>query len=143
MNVYTGAVKRHAFVGFVFAFNLLLGNVCLLGTAYAANPAEDPAQELLSREVPMSFNVVTCTWVKTDDGWQPTPDSPCASGKCLKKSTPDTRCLFAMLSVEMPAQIPTAFADDSIDATGMFAAVTQPIESPPPYPGLHSTVMRL
>lgn len=135
-------VKRHAFVGLAFVLNILLSNVCLIGTAYGAQPADSPAQHMLSREVPMSFNVVTCTWVKTDDGWQPTPDSPCASGKCLKKSEPDTRCLFAMLHVEMPAQLPPVLADASVTVS-TYESAKRPIGSPPPYPGMASTVMRM
>lgn len=136
---YTPPVSIRAFVGMAFVLNLLLSNVCLVGTAYAATPSDDP---ILSREVPMSFNVVTCTWIKTDEGWQPTPDSPCASGECLKKQKPDTRCLTANI-VELPAaSIPIATSYPA------FRQASQPIaaivtESPPPYPGHGSTVLRM
>lgn len=130
-----------AFVGIAFVLNLLLSNVCLMGTAYAAVPV-DGSDQILSREVPMSFNVVTCTWIKTDDGWEPTADSPCAGGHCLKKEQPDTRCVTAHL-LEIPAaQLPTltAIAPETASPTLVPAFIA---ESPPPYPGLGSTVMLL
>lgn len=130
------------FVGLTFVLNLLFSNVCVMGTAYASTPAPDAVGDVLSREVPMSFDVVTCTWVKTEDGWQPTPDSPCASGHCLKKEKPDTRCLTAHLSELPAAQIPVVASVPVIVETRdvVRVAIT---ESPPPYPGHASTVMRM
>ena len=90
----------------------------------------------------MSPNVVTCTWVKTDDGWKPTAGSPCASGHCLKKDKPDTRCVAAHL-LEIPAA-PLPIASFAAPETAESPAVPAFVaESPPPYPGLGSTVMRL
>jgi hypothetical protein len=131
------------FVCLAFVLNLVLSNVCLVGSAYAATPGSGATQELLSREVPMSFNVVTCAWVKTDDGWQPAEGSPCASGNCLKKSPPDTRCLFSAIAPHVPAQLPTplpAYADAAFDRP---VSTPVPDESPPPYPGFASTVLRM
>lgn len=131
------------FICLAFVLNLVLSNVCLVGSAYAATPGSGATQELLSREVPMSFNVVTCAWVKTDDGWQPAEGSPCASGNCLKKNPPDTRCLFAAVAPHVPAQLPIPLP------VHVDAAFNRPLnppsahESPPPYPGLASTVLRM
>jgi len=132
-----------AFVGLAFVLNLLLSNVCLIGSAYAATPGIGESAILLSREVPMSFNVVTCTWVKTDNGWQPTPDSPCASGHCLKKEKPDARCIFQAAALQIVIHFPVGFPVDNILAlaTAHDAPLTEPTDSPPPYPGLASTVM--
>ena len=130
-----------AFVGIAFVLNLLLSNVCLMGTAYAAVPVGG-SDQILSREVPMSFNVVTCKWIKTDDGWEPTADSPCAGGHCLKKEKPDTRCVAAHV-LEMPAaQLPPVAAIEPATATPPPAPAFI-AESPPPYTGLGSTVMLL
>lgn len=131
-----------AFVGLAFAFNLLLSNVCVMGTVLAANSIAGAGENVfLSREVPMSFNVVTCTWVKTENGWEPTPDSPCASGHCLKKEKPETRCVVTRTHEVMPAQVPvqTSFVVSLPEAPRRTADVT---ESPPPRPGHGSTVMR-
>lgn len=119
--------------------NLLLANVCVVGTAFAATEAPP---EVRSREVPMSFNVVTCTWVKTEEGWQPTADSPCASGHCLEKEKPDTRCVSSG-EVELPsAQIPAIAASPVFTEPSRVIAATI-TESPPPYPGHRSTVLRM
>ncbi len=140
---YTRPVMRiRTFVGIVFTLHLLFTNICFVGSAYAAMP-NDGERTLLSREVPMSFNVVTCTWVKTDDGWKPTPDSPCASGHCLKQEHPETRCLFTMSHPEIPLQTLTFVS--TIERSSDSSASLRPAayESPPPYPGLVTTVMRL
>lgn len=134
---YTPPVTFRMFVGLVFSLNLLFANVCVMGTAFAAT---DVPAEVLSREVPMSFNVVTCTWVKTEDGWQPAADSPCASGHCLKKEKPDTRCVTANM-IEMPAaHIPVVSAQPILFDRPHVVTVTA-TESPPPYPGHRSTVL--
>ncbi len=131
-----------AFVGLAFVLNLLSSNVCVMGTAYAATPASGAVENvLLSREVPMSFDVVTCTWVKTDDGWQPTPDSPCASGHCLKKEKPETRCVVSPAHEVVAAQVPVPPSIAAI-LPEIPERAAEPTESPPPRPGHGSTVMR-
>lgn len=131
-----------AFVGLAFVLNLLFSNVCVMGMAFATESVSGAAENvLLSREVPMSLNVVTCTWVKTDDGWKPTPDSPCASGHCLKKEKPETRCVTTQSREVVAAQVPVALAAPVI-LTETPEPTIEPTESPPPGPGHGSTVMR-
>lgn len=130
-----------AFIGFVFALNLVLGNVCLVGTVYAALPPESASRELLSREVPMSFEVVVCAWVKTEDGWQPTADSPCASGHCLKKNAPEPPCTFAGAGASEPAALPVS-PNDEFSASVKDIPLPEPIESPPDREALTSVVLR-
>lgn len=132
-----------AFVGLAFILNLVLSNVCLIGSAYAATPGSGATQELLSREIPMSFNVVTCSWVKTEDGWEPAAGSPCASGNCIKQSPPDTRCLLAAVAPHVPAQLPAALPGYVAFAFERPLPAPAPDESPPPYPGFASTVLRM
>lgn len=132
-----------AFVCLAFVLNLVLSNVCLVGSAYAATPGSGATQELLSREVPMSFNVVTCAWVKTDDGWEPAAGSPCASGNCIKKNPPDTRCLFGAVAPQAPAQLPASLPAYAQSAFDLPPPLPAPKGSPPPYPGFASTVLRM
>jgi len=141
--VILAVVTRLGFVGLAFVLNLLLGNVCLLGTAYAANPIDESVETLLSREVPMSFNVITCTWVKTDDGWQPTADSPCASGHCLKKEAPETSCLAAAPAERAAAVLPVAPPEEPFVVWTDAIAVELPEERPPILLGLDSVVLRM
>lgn len=130
------------FVGLAFVLNALSSNVCVMGTVLAADPIAGAGENVfLSREVPMSFNVVTCTWVKTDDGWEPTPDSPCASGHCLKKEKPETRCVVTHAHEVMAAQVPM-IASVSAATPEINGRQAEPTESPPPRPGHGSTVMR-
>jgi hypothetical protein len=130
-------------VGIAFVLNLVLSNVCLVGSAYAATPGSGGARELLSREIPMSFNVVTCAWVKTDEGWQPAEGSPCASGKCIKKAPSDTPCLFPGVATRVPAHFPAPLPADATLAIERSLPLPAPDERPPPYPGFASTVLRM
>ena len=134
------AVTFRAFVGIAFVLHLFVGNVCVMGTAHAASPS---TATVASKEIPLSFNVIRCTWVKTDDGWVPTPDSPCASGHCIKQDAPETRCLTAHV-VETPAatlSIGSPLADIAFRESSTNDARIPDI--PPPYPGITSTVLRL
>lgn len=128
------------FVGVAFALHLLIGNVCALGTAYAAQGNEPP---MFSKEIPMSFNVVTCRWVETDEGWKPSERSPCANGHCFKEKEPDSSCVFAIaadsVTVHMPPPTPSADAEP-FDAD---IPAPAPTESPPSFIGLRSTVLRI
>lgn len=126
-----------------FVLHLLLGNVCLLGTAYAAHPIGDAGREFLSREVPMSFDVVTCTWVKTEEGWEPTEDSPCASGQCLKKDEPQTPCLTGLAAETVAASLPIPVAAHAFTPWTDRLAIVQPSDRPPILVGLDSIVLRM
>lgn len=140
---YTRLVMRiRTFVGIVFILHLLVTNICFVNSTYAA-PPRDSDQTFFSHEVPMSFNVVTCTWVKTDDGWKSTPDSPCANGHCLKKEQPEARCLFTMIHPDSPVQAPSFVSTTERTSDSPPSLRTAAYESPPPYPGLVTTVMRL
>ncbi len=130
-------------VGLTFALHLLLGNVCLLSTAYAAGPIDASGGDFISREVPMSFNVVTCTWVKTEDGWQPTEDSPCASGKCLKQTAPQTPCLFGLAAEVVAASLPISATTSAFTPWTDRLAIVQPSDRPPILVGLDSVILRM
>lgn len=136
-------MKPSAIVGIVFALHLTLGNVCLMGTAYAASPEDPSASSSLSREVPMSFNVVTCAWTKTDDGWTPANDSPCASGHCLKKDPPPATCIFALAMERATATLPitTASLLGTLETDPLPSAL--PSDRPPILVGLASIVLRM
>lgn len=140
-KAYTRAVTRSGWsIGFVFALYLLLGNVCLVGSVYAASP-QPGTDALLSREIPMSFNVVKCTWVMTDEGWMPTPGSPCESGKCLKKDLPETPCVFGLHMEVTAAELPPSpLTEFSMPWTDIVPPLTT--ESPPDLFALATVVMR-
>lgn len=141
--VILACVTRLGFVGLAFVLNALLGNVCLVGTAYAANPIDDAVETLLSREVPMSFNVITCTWVKTEEGWEPTADSPCASGKCLKNTSPETSCLASVPSERVPMALSDPPGPQQFVPWTDAIAIHPAAERPPILVGVESVVLRM
>ncbi len=135
-------MRIRAFVTLAFILNIVLGNICLLGSVEIASAAETPQEERMSTDIPMSPFIVECEWVKTDNGWEPSPDSACASGHCVKKSAPEPPCTNASVQEIVAATFSVPIADAFVMPVTNDVIESSPTESPPDAPMLRAVVMR-